>query len=80
MIGGGETIIALAGVFMITSISIVAIKSKARGRFSREDLGRIEEDLHGELDDRMSTLEKRMANIETIVLEREKHEEFDRSL
>jgi hypothetical protein len=34
----------------------------------------------GEVEDRLSRLEKRMANLETIVLEREKQREFDREL
>ena len=75
-----EGVVALAGICMITTIATTAIRSKHRGKFSREELANIEDDLHSEMDSRLEKIEKRMANIETIVLDRAKHEEFDKSL
>ncbi len=59
-------------------VSVVAIRSKPRqaAREMAEAVQRIE----SKLDGRLGRIESRMANIETIVLENEKHREFDRAL
>lgn len=61
-----------------TIIGVVAIRSKPRE--DTRNLTEAVERIEAKLDGRMNAIESRMANLETIVLETEKHREFDRAL
>lgn len=78
--GFGETVVYLAGIAMITAISVAALWPRRHSGMPSDMRQEIEDELVGKLDDRIDSIERRMSNIETIVLDREKHEEFDRSL
>ena len=59
-------------------VSIVSIRSKPRR--SDKDLAEAVQRIETKLDGRLGRIESRMANLETIVLENEKHREFERAL
>jgi hypothetical protein len=70
-------------VFFVTVSGVIRSYFYSK-RVSGKAHGQIMDDLRAEIDgqieDRFRNLEKRMANIETIVLEEEKHRQFEKSL
>lgn len=86
----GEVITAIFFMLIVagTIISIVSVRANAGGGVSiqsnssgdakqlADTIARIE----AKLDNRLDAIEARMSNLETIVLDQEKHKEFDRAL
>jgi hypothetical protein len=72
-----EMVVAIISITAIASIVKQGIQAKTA---AREQGWNDRMAQWGEVEDRLSRLEKRMANLETIVLEREKQREFDREL
>ena len=68
-----EMIVAIVAIVCFTGLLKYAIRQKVAIRES--SLG-----VNKELEDRLKRLEQRMANLETIVLDREKVREFERAL
>ena len=70
-------------VFFVTVSGVIRSYFYSK-RISGKAHGRIMEELRAEIDtqveDRFRRIEKRMANIETIVLDDEKHRQFEKSL
>jgi hypothetical protein len=73
-------VIALVFFTMIVAGAIVSIVNiRSRPRRDPEIAATVER-IEAKLDGRLDKIERRMANLETIVLEQEKHREFDRAL
>ena len=77
MLGVFDMVVIIVAIGAISSI----VNHGIRARTAARDQGWNDRMAQwGEVEDRLSRLEKRMANLETIVLEREKQREFDREL
>ena len=73
-------IIAIVSISCVAGVLKAAITARHGSSHNREELDRIQEDLERSADERFSRIEERLANMETIVLDLEKHSKFDRAL
>jgi hypothetical protein len=72
--GPFEMVVAIIAIVCVTRMIRYAIQQRVALR--ERQLGGVSKDL----EDRLQRMEQRMANLETIVLEREKKGEFERAL
>ena len=74
-----EMIVAIVFLVVVARIIIAVTRSRGAGAARGAYIEEIEQ-RDRDFDQRMAKIEGRIANIETIVLEQEKHKSFDRAL
>lgn len=76
---GTEMVVAIVLFLVVGDIAVTAIVARSRAYRVNAKLEEVTRGIESRWHERLDKMERWMGNLETIVLEQEKHREFDRS-